>query len=87
MQFQAIRDPREPAPPEPVVELMVRVVGESAYLCARKPGHTAWTYLLELGYPGGVRLFDSAGGFGLPVLPGGALKMSDVRAQVGGLPT
>ncbi len=88
MQFKVVGDSRVPATPEPVVELMVRVNGNRAYLCARKPSHTAWTYLLELGNLDGARLFNCTTGTGLPVVcSDGALKVSAVRAHAGGLPT
>lgn len=88
MQFRVVKDPLVPATPEPVTELTIRVIDDQACLCARPRGHSAWTYLLVLGYSDGVRLFTCTEGLGLPVeVADGALKMSDIRACVTGLPS
>ncbi len=87
MQFQVVQDELEVPTPEPVAVLMIRVLDDRAYLCAREPGRTTWIYLLELGHPDGVRFFTGCGsGLGLPLIVDGALKMACGYAVVRDLP-
>lgn len=88
MKFQVIKDPREPEPTEPVVELMLRVADNYAYLCGRPTGVTSWTYLMELGHPDGARLFSNIRVSGLPSSGClGELKFQDGSPSVLGLPS
>lgn len=88
MQFKVVKDLLAPATPKPAIELMIRVIGDCAYLCARPQGHSMWVYLLVLGHPDGARLFPWTAEAELRVdTSDGALKVSDIRACVTGLPS